>query len=142
MKVMIRNASPDQAAELSAIALAAKGHWGYSSEQLDHWRAEFLTFTPTFIRDNQVWVAIADEQIVGFAAVKEEGEAILDDLWVLPAYIGHGIGKQLFRHVAANVPQFIFTSDPHADQFYYKMGAQKIGEEQSTLQGRMLTLFR
>ncbi|MCB0107268.1 MAG: GNAT family N-acetyltransferase [Caldilineaceae bacterium] len=143
MNVTIHPARPAHAEALSDIALRSKGHWGYSSEQLALWREEFLTFTPEFIRDNQVWIAVADEQIVGFAAIKEEdGTAILDDLWVLPAYIGRGVGRQLFGHVAAHVPEFIFTSDPHADNFYYKMGAEKIGEQPSTIQGRTLTLFR
>lgn len=148
MEITIRAASPDQAAELSDIAFHAKGYWGYDREILERWRTEFLTFTPEFIRDNQVWVAVVDDKVVGFAALKEEesteggAKTILDDLWVRPEYIGRGVGKRLFQHVAAHVSEFIFTADPHADNFYYKMGAKKIGEQESTIQGRMLTMFR
>lgn len=143
MEITIRTATADQAAELSEIAFQSKGYWGYDKALLEQWRTAFLTFTPQFIRDNQVWVAVVDGTVAGFAAIKEEHDTmVLDDLWVLPTYIGQGIGKRLFQHVAAHVPEFTFTADPHADNFYYKMGAEKIGEQESTLQGRMLTVFR
>jgi GNAT superfamily N-acetyltransferase len=143
MDITIQAALPAQAADLSAIALKAKAYWGYSSEQLDVWRTEFLTITPEYIEANQVWIACIDPpQPVGFAAIEQHGEeAVLEHLWVLSDYIGKGIGRQLFRHIAATVPRFTFSSDPHADDFYYKMGAQKIGEYESMLQNRMLTVF-
>jgi GNAT superfamily N-acetyltransferase len=143
MDITIQAALPHQAAELSAIALKAKGHWGYSSAQLERWRTEFLTITAEYIAANQVWVAcVAAPRPVGFAALERHGgQAVLEHLWVLPDYIGKGVGRRLFEHVAAAVPRFTFTSDPHADDFYYRMGAQKIGEQESTLQNRMLTVF-
>lgn len=142
--ITIRTALPEQAAELSEIALRAKGYWGYPADLLELWRTQFLTITPEYIRANRVWVAYtATQQCVAFAAVtQQDEETLLDDLWVLPEYIGQGIGKRLFRHVAAIVPEFVFTSDPHADGFYLKMGAQPIGTEPSVPQGRMLTRFR
>ncbi|MBI3798969.1 MAG: GNAT family N-acetyltransferase [Deltaproteobacteria bacterium] len=143
MDITIREAVPRQATELSDIALKAKGYWGYASEQLDLWREEFLTVSPEYIKVNRVWVASGNtQQLVGFAAIEQRGaEAILEHLWVLPEYIGRGIGKSLFLQVAATIPQFVFTSDPHADDFYRKMGAQKIGDYYSVLQGKMLTKF-
>lgn len=143
MDITIREALPHQATDLSSIAFKAKGYWGYSSEQLDLWRTEFLTVSPEYIKVNRVWVAAVDkQQLVGFAAIEQPSEeAILDHLWVLPEYIGRGIGKRLFLHVAATIPKFVFTSDPHADDFYQKMGAQKIGDYYSVLQGKMLTKF-
>ena len=144
MDITIREALPHQATDLSDIALKAKGYWGYSSEQLDLWRKEFLTVSPEYVKANRVWVAAVDtQQLVGFAAIEQSGEeAILEHLWVLPAYIGRGIGKRLFFHVAATIPRFVFTSDPHADGFYQKLGAQKIGDYYSVLQKKMLTKFR
>jgi len=144
MDITIQEALPYQAAELSAIAFQAKGYWGYASEQLDLWKKEFLTIAPEYIRANRVWVAaLAMPRLVGFAAIEQSGEeAMLDHLWVLPEYIGKGIGKRLFFHVAATIPQFVFTSDPHADDFYRKLGAQKIGDHYSVLQKTLLTKFR
>jgi GNAT superfamily N-acetyltransferase len=143
MDITIQPATPHQSAELSAIALKAKGHWGYSSEQLELWRSEFLTISPEYIQANHVWVATVDSpQPLGFAAVEQQGEEVmLEHLWVLPEFIGKGIGKRLFLFVATLFPRFVFTSDPHADDFYYKLGAQKIGEYTSVLQNRTLTKF-
>jgi GNAT superfamily N-acetyltransferase len=143
MGITIQAAAQHQAADLSAIALSAKGYWGYSSEQLDLWKSEFLTISPEYIGVNRVWVASVDSlKPVGFAAIEQHGQdAILDHLWVLPDYIGKGIGRRLFLHVAATIPRFVFTSDPHADDFYQKMGARKIGDYYSVLQKRMLTKF-
>jgi GNAT superfamily N-acetyltransferase len=142
MDITIRAALPHQAAALGAIALQAKGHWGYSHEQLERWRPAFLTISADYIVANQVWVAAIDMELIGFAAIERHAEkAVLDHLWVLPAYIGQGVGKRLFLHVAAHIPRFAFTSDPHADAFYQKLGAQKIGETYSTLQQIRLTRF-
>ena len=143
MDITLRDAVPPEAAALSAIALRAKGHWGYAPEKLAIWRDEFLTVSPEYIQSNHVWVAADGQQAVGFAAVTQYGdEAILEHLWVLPDYIGHGIGKRLFLHVAATIPAFVFTSDPHADAFYRKMGAQPIGDYYSVLQENTLTKFQ
>lgn len=144
MDITIRAASPHQAAALSEIALQAKGYWGYPAALLELWRKEFLTITPDYIQANRVWGAFtATQQCVGFAAVEQHGEETsLEHLWVLPEYMGQGIGKRLFLHVAATVAEFVFTSDPHADGFYRKLGAQPIGESPSIPQDRILTKFR
>ena len=142
MEIIIREALPHEAATLTDIAHRAKQHWGYADAQIALWQ-EFLTVAPDYIAANQVWVATIQGQAAGFATiVQHTDEAELDHLWVLPDYMGKGVGKRLFQHVTTAVPTFVFTSDPHADAFYYKMGAQKIGEAESTLQGRTLTKFR
>lgn len=135
---------PPEAADLSDIALKAKGYWGYSGEQLELWKREFLTVSPDYIKANRVWTAaVGTAQLVGFAVVEQHGEElVLEHLWVLPEYMGRGVGKRLFLHVAARVPEFVFTSDPHADDFYRKMGAQKIGDYYSVLQKTTLVKFK
>jgi len=85
---------------------------------------------------------------VGFSGVSiHEAEAELDHLWILPDYIGQGIGKQLFLYTAQRIqemgyPQLVFTSDPHADGFYRKLGAQRIGDSYSVLQNTTLAKFK
>lgn len=143
MTITIREATPQDADTLSTIAQAAKAYWGYTQTQLDGWRDEFLTITEEFVIEHQLWVALDEGKVIGFAAIiTEPNQYILDHLWVLPSYIGKGIGKQLFQYVASVFPEFVFTSDPNADGFYRKMGAVKIGEEYSILQDKMLTVFR
>ncbi len=142
--MQLRAARPDEAERLSEIARLSKAHWGYSAARIDSWRAAFLTVSGDYITAHSVWV-VADEadRPVAFAALERSaaGDA-LEHLWVRPAYIGRGIGRRLFQRVASESPAFTFTSDPHADDFYTRMGARKIGVVNSDHQARALTLFR
>ena len=52
---------------------------------------------------------------------------------MLPAFVGMGIGRRLFLQVASESPSFTFTSDPHADGFYMRMGARVIGKVASDI---------
>ena len=148
MEFTIRKAIPEEAAALSNIAVQAKAHWGYAKEQLDLWEREFLTVSSDYIRDHHVWVACSNAVAVGFSGVKiHDTEAELDHLWILPAYIGQGVGTQLFLYTANMInemgyPQMVFTSDPHSDGFYRKLGAEKIGDYYSVLQNTTLTKFK
>ncbi len=141
--MQIRQAHPHEADLLTDIAIKAKSHWGYDPDQIETWR-EFLTFTPEYVQANSVWVAVVEDEVAGVAGIEhtDDDGTVLEHLWVLPDYIGQGIGKHLFLHVAELEHEFEFTSDPNADNFYIKMGAVKIGEYESILQGRMLTKFR
>ncbi|MGD1031557.1 MAG: GNAT family N-acetyltransferase [Opitutaceae bacterium] len=148
MNFTIRAARPEEAGELTRIALKSKGHWGYSEGQLRHWLDGFLAVSADYVRANRVWVADIDSSPVGFAAVKEmDSGAELDHLWILPECMGNGVGKALFARAAGHVAgtgrrELVFTSDPHADGFYEKMGAQRIGVHHSDFQQRKLTIFR
>ena len=144
MNVIIRLALPGEAARLSEIARLSKAHWGYSEAQIAGWREGFLTLSADYIRAHAVWVAqgAAGEALAFAALERSEHGARLEHLWVLPAHIGKGIGRRLFEHVAGQARDFTFTSDPHADGFYVKLGAEKTGEVASTLQGRSLSVFR
>ena len=140
----IRQARPDEAERLTEIACRAKSHWGYSREQIEAWRPAFLTITTAYIKRHSTWVAANESNsIVAFAALElRHGGAVLEHLWVLPEHMGRGIGSRLFRHLVPQAGEFTFTSDPHADGFYLKLGARLIGEVESDLQGRRLSLFR
>ena len=144
MKISIRAARPDEAPLLTEIACQSKAHWGYSAEQMANWRPAFLTVTDAYIAAHTVWVAAADNgAAVAFAAIEDKADGpTLEHFWVLPAHMGMGIGARLFQHVARRFCEFTFTSDPHADGFYLKLGARKIGEVDSASQGRKLSLFR
>lgn len=144
MRIPLRSARPEEADRLSEIARLSKAHWGYSAEQIDRWRLAFLTVTRDYIAAHSVWVA-ADKAdgAIAFAALERAASGdVLEHLWVLPEFIGMGIGSCLFQQVASHSPAFTFTSDPHADNFYRRMGARKIGEVVSGNQGRALTEFR
>jgi N-acetylglutamate synthase-like GNAT family acetyltransferase len=144
---MIRPASVDEASVLTTIALDAKRYWGYPEHWIKHWE-EDLTISPEFISDNHVYVAEADGEIRGFYALCVSGEkAELEHMWVTPASIGTGIGKELFldameRAAALDVRDVQITSDPNAAGFYKRMGATQIGETDAPVDGQPRKLPR
>lgn len=147
MTIKIRRSSPDEAATLTTIALEAKRHWGYPEHWIKHWESD-LTVTDDFIRDNHVYVAEADGEIRGFYALCVSGDkAELEHMWVTPAFIGTGVGKELFldameRAAALEVRDVEISADPNAAGFYERMGATQIGEVDSPIDGQARKLPR
>ncbi len=143
----IRAALPTEAQKLTQIAHEAKRHWGYPEHWIQHWEAD-LTVSPDFISDNEVYVAEQADEILGFYALTLHGEkAELEHMWVAPEHSGAGIGKELFvhamRHAAGeNISAIEISSDPNAEGFYQKMGARKIGEVSSEIDGEPRVLPR
>src|SRR5678816_2065056 len=144
---MIRPAATNEASVLTNLALDAKRYWGYPEHWIRHWQAD-LTISSDFIHDNHVYVAEEDGQIQGFYALIVRGnQAELDHMWVKPALIGTGIGKELFldameRAAALKVIAVEISSDPNAAGFYRRMGATQIGEVDAPVDGEPRKLPR
>ena len=144
--VDIRAARPTDAQRLTAIAHAAKRHWGYPEDLISLWQAD-LTMSPQFIVDYPVFCAVRDSEIVGFYALSRQGEAFeLEHLWVDPQHMGTGVGALLFEHAVRTVRSMggsvlNIASDPHAEGFYLRMGAIRVGEVPSRPEGRTLPLL-
>ena len=143
----IRRALPEESPVLTQIAHDAKRHWGYPEYWIQHWQSD-LTVTSDFVSENQVYVAEKDGELVGFyALILRDEKAELEHLWVAPSHIDQGIGKELFVHAmqeaaGQNVMAVEISSDPNAEGFYRKMGAQKIGETASEIGGEQRVLPR
>ncbi len=137
---MIRPAATDEASVLTSMALEAKRYWGYPEHWIKHWESD-LTISSDFIHDNHVYVAEENGQIQGFYALIVTGDkAELDHMWVKPALVGTGIGKELFldameRAAALKVIAVEISSDPNAAGFYRRMGATEIGEIDASFDG-------
>jgi ribosomal protein S18 acetylase RimI-like enzyme len=145
MKLQIERAKPEQADEMSRIAFTAKAHWGYPIHWMEIWKPQ-LTFSPQYFVENEGWVAVVDESPIGFYTVQEkDGNAWIENLWVLPEFIGKGVGKALFLH-AVNLARHTgyktlqLEADPNATGFYEKMGMHKTGERRSEVEGQPRTL--
>ena len=147
MNVQIRRAKPEEAAVLTEIAHAAKRHWGYPENWIQHWRAD-LTITPEFVAQNEMYVAMNGEEIVGCCAIVfSESVTELEHMWIRPQHMGAGVGRALFLHVkeraaSLNIPALEISSDPNAEGFYERMGAKRIGEVRSELEGKPRVLPR
>ncbi len=138
---MIRAAHENESSVLTQISLDAKRHWGYPEHWIKHWEAD-LTISPDFIANNQVYVSEQDGEIRGFYALcVSEGNAELEHMWVLPTYIGTGVGKDLFldamdRAARMNAGSVELSADPNAAGFYRRMGATQIGATDSEIDGQ------
>ena len=143
----IRKAQLEEAATLTQIALDAKRHWGYPDNWIKHWESD-LTISPEFITNNQVYVAEQAGEIQGFYALCiNDTQAELDHMWVAPQFIGTGVGKELFldameRAAGLRIREVEISSDPNAAGFYERMGAKKIGEVDSEVEGQLRKLPR
>jgi len=144
----IARAKPDDAETLTRIALAAKRSWGYPDPWMESWR-EVLTIQPKFIATHETYVAVMEGRILGFYALScDAGHLRLEHLWVLPAAMKQGIGRAIFAHAldrarALGFQAIEIESDPNAEGFYQRMGARRVGQRISEMDGerRVLPLF-
>jgi len=142
----IVRAQPQDAASLKEIALAAKGYWGYP-EQLMRQFAQTQIITPGSISKDVVYKALHESGLIGwYRLLIDTSPAVLDDLWVLPAFIGRGYGRALFEHAREQVrtqgaTYFELDADPNAKAFYEKLGCVVVGETLSEW-GRMIPRMR
>ena len=141
MNTSIRRSSAGESGRLTEIAHQAKRHWNYPERWIELWK-DTLTITPDYISSYEVFSATNEEGVLGFYALIISGEkATLDHLWIDPNYIGAGLGKELFNHAvekAAEMQASVLEveSDPNAEGFYKHMGARRIGETRSELDGQ------
>lgn len=142
-----RKANRNDIETLSAIAIEAKAHWGYPSSWLKLWE-EFLTVTIEQVQNDTIFVCELQEKIIGFIGISaEENLAEIEHLWVLPEFMGRGIGRALFKHAlkwcqANAVEQLKVICDPNALGFYKALGGKVIGEESSIPPPRVLPVLQ
>jgi GNAT superfamily N-acetyltransferase len=107
-----------------------------------------LTITPAYIGNNMVVCAEQEGDVVGFYTIAEiTGELELDHFFLQPDHMGQGIGDALLRHAMAcardnGADALRIVSDPNAETFYVKYGAQRVGVVPSQPEGRELPLLR
>jgi len=108
---------------------------------MEIWKPQ-LTFSIEYFEENESWVAELNNTPIAFYTLQDrDGKAWIENLWVLPEYIGQGIGGQLFLHAVKLASQrgykaLQLDADPNAIGFYEKMGMHKIGERQSEIEGQ------
>src|SRR5688572_12467408 len=124
--MMISRATSGHAENLTAIAISAKSYWNYPEAWIQHWLPQ-LTISEVYISSNEVWMMVDEAKPIAFYALSQDEEGYeLGHLWVLPEYIGKGIGKQLFDHAIERCKELGVSilkieSDPNAQTFYERM---------------------
>ena len=138
LDVVLRPARPDEAGALSELALRSKAHWGYDEAFLAACRDD-LTVSPDDCDGWSLQVAERAGQLLGFSRLAgHPPRVVLDDLWVEPATIGQGVGRLLLtaaleRALAAGAAVLQLDADPHAEGFYRRAGAVRVGMVPSRL---------
>jgi GNAT superfamily N-acetyltransferase len=139
--ISIRPLNLEEADQCTQIALSAKRYWGYPESWIQIWTPQ-LTFDADYFRANESWAAQMENSLAGFYTLTNQNEAgWLENLFVLPEYIGRGIGRALFIHAVALARQRRYKilrleADPNADGFYEKMGMYKIDEKRYQMDGQ------
>jgi GNAT superfamily N-acetyltransferase len=137
----LRPARADEAEGLTAIARAAKAHWGYDETLMTAWQAD-LVVSPAAIARGLVCVAEAEGLAIGLAElVLTPHEARLGGLWVHPRAMRRGAGRALLDWACAEARRaghatLAIDSDPNAEAFYLSRGAERLGSVPAPLPGQ------
>jgi len=142
------HASAEELAELGALAMRSKAHWGYDADFMEACRP-VLRFTPEKLAAEPMAVTRDATGFAGLASVSVEGEiGHLEKLFIDPPHIGQGHGNALFAWPTAKLSgmgatHMLIEADPQAAPFYERMGAKLIGGAPSgVIPGRVLPLFQ
>lgn len=147
---VIRDAHPQEASLLSALAFRSKAYWGYPAEFMESCRAELTVDADRIGADGTTCrVAAHDSRVLGFYVVEKVSDGVyeLEALFVEPDFIGIGIGRSLLQHAIRTLSdrrasRLIIQGDPNASRFYFAAGAHQVGTRESgSIPGRQLPLF-
>jgi len=132
---------------LTSITKKSKAYWGYSDEQIQKWDKN-LTISQDYIREHNVFKLVDNNLIMGYYSFifKNDKTVELDNLFVLPEYIGKGFGKYLLldflnRMKEIGIEKITLDSEPHAENFYSKMGFVKVGEFETSIKNRFMPIM-
>jgi GNAT superfamily N-acetyltransferase len=131
--VELRRARAAEAERLREVMAAAKGHWGYDPAAVAEWAAS--VDMGAVLREQEVWVAETGGSVVAWAGLMppRDGVAVLDHLWVEPAWMGAGIGTAFFHRAAERAAELGAASmeweaEPNAVGFYERLGGRYLRE--------------
>lgn len=138
-------ASPADAGLLTQISFISKRHWKYPEAWIEHWR-ETLTVTPDYVRRHAVYKLEKEDRIIGFCSVEKHPDYLeIGHLWLMPDYIGQGIGRflldQTLQAVAPPGVRIRVEADPNAEAFYLRQGFVRVGQIESYPPGRQLPVL-
>ncbi len=145
----IQKATPKDHIILTEITKKSKAYWDYSDEQLQKWEEE-LTITTKQIEEEQFYLLIEEEtnKIIAYYSFYEEDKytIMLENLFVLPDYIGKGYGRFLMNDLSerlknTKIDTIKLNADPNAEIFYKRMGFGTIGYLETDIFGRFLSIM-
>lgn len=145
MQIEKANSKDDEI--LTEITKKSKAHWGYSDEQMKIW-SELLTIPQEYIQTKSVYKLLIAHKTVGYYAFFFEDEYTikLDNLFILPEYIGKGFGRVLMNDFLTIIKKTKATkisldSEPNAEMFYTKLGFVRVGQIATSIKDRYLPIM-
>lgn len=144
----IENANSHDHEILSEITKKSKAFWGYSNEQIQLWN-DVLTITEEYIETNFTYKFFHENRIIGYYSYFNIETTIikLDNLFLLPEYIGKGFGKHLMQDFLNRIKEnreikkVLLDADPNAEKFYQKFGFTTIGQLETSIKNRFLPVM-
>lgn len=139
--IVIIPAQPEHADVLTQITITAKRHWNYPERWIELW-LPMLAISAGYISNNETWTAVTGDEPIAYYSLKQEGDELwLDNIWVLPEYMGKGVGRELFNHALERSREhgasvLKIEADPNAVSFYQHMGARRVGEHHGEIDGQ------
>ena len=140
---------------INELMAYSKAYWGYDADFMTKFMQLFAMTSQSF--DKSITKLLFQHEkpmqqpnLVGFYSFSGTSDNLLelDNFFIHPAFIGQGIGRQMWGYVLESIhklgqTEFTLWSDPNADAFYLKMGCEKVGIRQSPLSPmRNPTIYR
>ena len=144
----VRTAKIEDRDELIDLTFRSKAYWGYDAAFMESVREE-LKVPVKHIEVGYVHILEDAGSLIGFFSLIEvKGEWELDFAFINPPFIGKGYGRALWEAImeqARNqgIASFAIVADPHAEGFYLRMGAKRVGQiASSSIKNRVLPVLR
>ena len=132
---------------LTTITKKSKAYWGFSDEILKEWE-HLLIISKDYIEKNKVYKLVQNSQIIGYYSYfsTDENTIKLDNIFILPEFIGKGFGKILMNDFLKKINQsgmnkITLDAEPNAEKFYKTFGFETIGQLESSIKDRYLPIM-
>jgi GNAT superfamily N-acetyltransferase len=134
--VLIRPAREGEHDALTGISLrSVQQTWNYPQAFME-WEPESIDVVPEHILEMTTNVLEVDGRPVGFYVLNGDlPEIELSRMMIEPDRVSNGYGRLLWNHAvetatALGASVMTIDSDPHAEGFYRRMGAETVGEHE------------
>jgi GNAT superfamily N-acetyltransferase len=131
MEYVLREARDSDASAVAEVLVTSRRAF-IPYAPMAHTPSEVRTWVEsTLIPSREVTVACASEAVVGVLATSQtDGIAWIDQLYLLPGFVGKGLGALLLRHGLASLARpvrlYTFQANAGARRFYEKHGFSAI----------------
>ncbi|MCI3936161.1 GNAT family N-acetyltransferase [Chryseobacterium aahli] len=143
----ILKAETEDSELLTTITKRSKAYWGFSEEILKEWE-HLLIISKDYIEKNIVYKLVENENIIGYYSYFsiDEKTIKLDNLFILPEFIGKGFGKTLMNDFLEKANQLgikkiTLDAEPNAENFYKTFGFETVGQLESSIKDRYLPIM-